>query len=357
MFFVSSYFVNMKTLSITLIVKNERDNLTRLLPMLTFADEIVVVDTGSTDSTVEVAKRYTDKVYNFAWQDDFSKARNFAISKATCEYIMWLDADDILPAQTRNIIMEWKNSNEYADVYYVKYRMDTAFPFWFWRERIVKRCAQSRFKGFIHEAIVPFGVVQYLDCEVVHKPTASHEQRNLYIYQKAMERRRRFTLRDKFYYARTLIECNQSEKALPLLRDFAKNKLAYVMDRIEAYKLLANHAMQQKDFDGALNYLAKSVQLAPPNGEICCTFGNCYFQQRNYRCATQWYNYALNSRAESGFINEYFVNFLPHIQLSVCLWHLGDKRSAKLHHELAKKVAPYDPTVIKNDKWFNNVYS
>ena len=342
----------MKTISVTFIVRNEQDNLARLLPMLTFADEIVVVDTGSTDSTVEVAKRHTDKVYYYTWQNDFSKARNYAISKAHCEYIMWLDADDVVPLSTQKMIMGWKNSQDNADVCYLKYRMDGEFPFWFWRERIVRRTKKCRFKGFIHEAITPFGVTQYLDCEIVHKPAASHERRNLYIYQTAIHERRRFTLRDKFYYARTLIECNQAEQALPLLQSFASNPRAYVVDRVDAYKLLANYQLSNGRVDMALTYLSKSVRLLPPNAEICCLFGRCYFDKRDYRSAAQWYNYALNTNAQSGFINEFYVKFLPHIQLSVCLWHLGDKQTAKYHHERAKAISPNHPTVVANDKWF-----
>ena len=347
-----AYSIFMKSLSVTLIVKNEQDNLARLLPMLNFADEIVVVDTDSTDNTVEVAKRYTDKVYSFIWQDDFSKARNYAISKATCDYVMWLDADDVLPPHTQKMIMGWKSSPNTADVYFVKYRMDGEFPFWFWRERIIRRSKKCCFKGFIHEAITPFGVTEYLDCEVVHKPSASHEQRNLRIYRNAIEKGRRFTLRDKFYYARTLIECNQIENALPLLQSFASNPRAYVVDRVDAYKLLANAELSQGNVGCALKYLSKGVRLLPPSGETCCIFGNCYFQMRDYRHAAQWYLYALNATSQTGFINEYYVKFLPHVQLSVCLWHLGDRQSALSHHEAAKAISPNHPTVIANDSWF-----
>ena len=354
MIFVCSYFVDMKSLSVTLIVKNEQDNLSRLLPMLNFADEIVVVDTGSTDNTVEVAKKYTDRVYGFTWQNDFSKARNYAISKANCKYIMWLDADDVLPPHTQKMLMGWKNSQDNVGVYFMKYRMEGEFPFWFWRERIVRRSSKCRFKGFIHEAITPFGVIKYLDCEVVHKPSASHEQRNLLIYQNAIAEGRRFSLRDKFYYARTLIECGQMEKALPLLKTFASNRRAYVVDRVDAYKLLANFALSQGDVDGALKYLSKSVRLLPPSGETCCIFGNCYFQMRNYKHAAQWYSYALDATSQMGFINEYYVKFLPHVQLSVCLWHLGDRQSALRHHEAAKAIAPNHPTIRANDRWFRS---
>lgn len=344
----------MKTLSITLIVKNEQDNLARLLPMLTFADEIVVVDTGSCDNTVEVAKQFTDKVYFFAWCDDFSKARNYAISKATCDYVMWLDADDILSPDTQKMLHGWRFSQDNADIYYMRYSMQSQFPFWFWRERIVRRCSKCRFKGFIHEAILPFGTVSYLDCEVTHKPAASHEQRNLKIYQKAIQQRRRFSLRDKFYYARTLIECNQREAALPILRNFAKNPHAYVVDRVDAYKLLTNAALGAGNIDSALDYLAQGVKILPPSGEICCLFGQCYMERQLYQHAAQWYRFALNARSQSGFVNEYYVTFLPNVQLSVCLWRLGDMQGAKQYHEAVKALYPDNPTVLANDVWFKS---
>ena len=85
------------TLSVCLIVKDEEQVLERCLSCAAaFADEIVVVDTGSSDNTVEIAKQFTDKVYFFKWCDDFSAARNFAFEKAGCDLVMWLDADDVI---------------------------------------------------------------------------------------------------------------------------------------------------------------------------------------------------------------------------------------------------------------------
>ena len=84
------------TLSVCLIVKDEEEVLERCLSCLTFADEIVVVDTGSRDDTRKIAARFTDKIYDFAWRDDFAAARNYAFSKATKDLVMWLDADDVI---------------------------------------------------------------------------------------------------------------------------------------------------------------------------------------------------------------------------------------------------------------------
>ena len=71
-------------LSVCMIVRDEQQTLGRILQIASqFADEIVVVDTGSKDKTKEIALRFTNKVYDFLWVQDFSKARNFSFSKAT----------------------------------------------------------------------------------------------------------------------------------------------------------------------------------------------------------------------------------------------------------------------------------
>ena len=71
-------------ISVCLIVKDEELVIERCLCCVQkFADEIIVVDTGSKDRTKELAKKFTDKVFDFEWDDDFSKARNFSFSKAT----------------------------------------------------------------------------------------------------------------------------------------------------------------------------------------------------------------------------------------------------------------------------------
>ena len=78
------------TISLCMIVKNEEDVIERCLSSAKdVIDEIIIVDTGSTDSTKSIAQKYTDKVYDFKWCDDFSKARNFSFSKATMDYCMW----------------------------------------------------------------------------------------------------------------------------------------------------------------------------------------------------------------------------------------------------------------------------
>lgn len=92
----------MVSVSLCMIVKNEEDVLARCLDSAAeLVDEIVIVDTGSTDRTREIAARYTDKIFDFLWRDDFAAARNESFSHAAMDYCLWLDADDILLEEDR----------------------------------------------------------------------------------------------------------------------------------------------------------------------------------------------------------------------------------------------------------------
>ena len=137
-------------------MRNEEESLERCLESArNVADEIIIVDTGSTDGTIDIAKRYTQKVYEFPWIDDFAAARNFAFSKATRQYCMWLDADDILEPSDREALLRLKALLP-ADVDVVMMRYHTAFDekdrptFSYYRERIVRNIQQYRWEGRVH---------------------------------------------------------------------------------------------------------------------------------------------------------------------------------------------------------------
>jgi len=85
------------TISCCMIVKDEEAFLEQCLESVKdYVDEIIIVDTGSTDQTVDIARRYTDKVYFHPWEGSFSKARNQALAHATCDWIFIIDADEEL---------------------------------------------------------------------------------------------------------------------------------------------------------------------------------------------------------------------------------------------------------------------
>ena len=108
--------IYINTLSLCMIVKNEEDVIGRCLECVSdIFDEIIVVDTGSEDKTRDIVKKYTKNLYYFKWIEDFAAARNYAFSKATKDYIMWLDADDIILDKDKCLEMgknAYKVSNE-----------------------------------------------------------------------------------------------------------------------------------------------------------------------------------------------------------------------------------------------------
>ena len=87
--------------SLTMIVRNEERNLPHALKSVDgLFDETIIVDTGSTDRTVEIARSFGARVFDFPWVDDFAAARNAALEHATGHYVCWLDADDVVePAE------------------------------------------------------------------------------------------------------------------------------------------------------------------------------------------------------------------------------------------------------------------
>ena len=90
----------MPTISLCMIVKNEEDWIELCLKSVqSLISEAIVVDTGSTDRTVELARSCGAKIFNFDWCDDFAAARNFSISHATGDWILILDADEVIAAR------------------------------------------------------------------------------------------------------------------------------------------------------------------------------------------------------------------------------------------------------------------
>ncbi len=348
----------MKTLSVTVIVKNEQNTLGRLLDTVTFADEIVVVDTGSDDNTVETARRYTDKVFFFEWRDDFAAARNFALEKAVCSYVMWLDADDVVPPCSAEKINEWKSSDDESDTLMCPYC--TAFDdegktaFWFYRERILRNCPRCRWQGAVHEVIEPFGKVRFTDIEVHHRQIAPHSERNLAIYEKLIANGCPLDARHKYYYAREVLQSGGIEKAETLLKDFLGSPEGYYIDKIEALKLLSRIRYGQRDWSGAKQYLVRTFVYSAPRAEPCCLLGDCFLAENSLKEAVYWYEAATRCQETEGFICADYFRFIPYMQLCLCEWRLGNAEKSLFWHLKAAEIKPAHSAVIANSRFFAN---
>jgi len=192
----------MKTVSAVLIVKNEEAMLARCLESVRGADEIIVVDTGSTDNTVEIAKKYTDKVYtDFKWCDSFEKARNHAKSKATSDFVLSIDADEYchdfskvrealeIDADAINVRMNMGGSNP---------------PSFFYYSRLFRNKPEIYWVGAVHNAL-NITATKDSEIEITYEYSPAHAldpDRALRILEKEVKERGNDAPREMYYLGR-----------------------------------------------------------------------------------------------------------------------------------------------------------
>ncbi len=350
-----------------MIVKNEQAVLARCLHSVKgLVDEIIVVDTGSTDQTREIAARYTQKIYDFAWIDDFSAARNFAFQKAEMEYCIWLDADDVLPADQREgfLILKDRLSAERPDVVMMPY--EVAFDgkgnptFRYYRERIVKNHAGFVWEGAVHEVITPSGKILYSDVTVRHqKEGEGSPGRNLAIYERLLKQGREFSPREQFYYARELMYNGRLEEAQQGFLQFLQQGKGWVENNIDACRQRASCLKKLGRELDALRSLFDSFIYGPPRAETCCDIGAIWMERGSFETAAYWYEQALARPRmdESGaFVQQDCYGYLPSIQLCVCYDRLGQHEKARDLNELAASFKPDDPAVLLNRRYFEELF-
>lgn len=244
------------TISVCIIAKNEEKNLKRCLESIkNIADEIVVVDTGSEDKTFEIAKLYTDKVFFYQWDSDFSKARNKSLEYATKNWILILDADEELPKEEGEKLKEILKLNINFEAFHVrlvnyvndKNIGDSVVL------RVFKNRPKYRFVGKIHEQIIKSinensegSSIGSTDIKIIHygyDPNKANinekQQRNLNILNSYKEE-------DKdgyFYYSlgNEYARIKQYDKAL------------------DAYKLCEEYPIKGKGYPIYLCYLAINI--------------------------------------------------------------------------------------------------
>jgi glycosyltransferase involved in cell wall biosynthesis len=345
-----------------MIVKNEEKVLARCLDSIRgFVDEIIIVDTGSDDDTKRIARKYTDKVYDFEWIDDFAAARNYSFSKATMQYCMWMDADDVILDSDREKLAELKASvTPDTDIIMMKY--NTAFDedgkptFSYYRERIVRNNGKNIWQGRVHEAIARYGITLYTEAAVTHKKLeASYSDRNLKIYEKQLADKEPLSPRDTFYYGRELYYHNRIEDAVAILNGFVYSGEGWVENSIEACRILSLCYYSLNNREEALYALLKSMRFDTPRAEICCDIGSHFMHEGSYKNAAFWYELALTRRrndASGAFVSPDCYGYLPCIQLCVCHDKMGNSRLAYEYNEMAGEYKPYSEAYRLNKEYF-----
>lgn len=321
----------MVTVSLCMIVKNEETVLARCLKTAgIYADEIIIIDTGSEDRTMEIARQYTKQIYEFPWSDDFAAARNESFSRASMDYCMWLDADDVVTeenAQKLRLLKETLDPS--TDIVMMNYTIaedPNGRPlFSYYRERLIRNSRRFLWEGPVHEVIAPRGNILYSDITVCHRKTGSGDpDRNLRIYEKILTQGGHLNERGRFYYARELYFHKRWQESANAFVQFlqgdgwTENQIEACLNLAECYRNLGLH--QQK-----LTTLFHSFQLDSPRGEICCEIGRHFLESGQYKTAAFWYETALRTEPpdrKGAFVRWDCYDSLPKANLAICYKYL-----------------------------------
>lgn len=288
----------MITVSLCMIVKNEARVLPRLLDsVVDLVDEMIIVDTGSTDETKDIALSFGAKVYDFEWIDDFSAARNYAFSKCTCDYIFSADADEYIDDENREkfrllkagmdseieiVQMYYTNQLEFGSVYNFDKEL---------RPKLFKRVRNFTWIERVHETVRELPLVFDSEVEIIHKPLSSHASRDYGIFEDMIQKGENLSPRLFDFYARELFVSGEQE-------DFGKAEDYFTMiaedgqiseDTLKAALcIVVKAAFWRKDFLKMYRYAMRAVADNPPS-EICFLLGSYYEDQRDYKEAALWY--------------------------------------------------------------------
>ena len=353
----------MSTISLCMIVKNEERHLARCLDSVAeLVEEIIIVDTGSTDRTVEIASDYTAKVYTYPWKDDFSDARNYSFSKAAMDYCMWMDADDILEEKEKDKFLKLKQSlTPDTDMVMMKYH--TAFDeagkpsFSYYRERWIRNGSQFRWSGAVHEVIPPSGKILYSDIGICHRKIGlGSPDRNLKIYQKLLAEGKHLEPRQQYYYGRELYYHQEYKEAVSVFEEFLLSEEGWIENKIEACSICARCYEKLGQEESALLTLLRSMSFDLPRAELCCEIGKYFLEHGSFYHAIYWYETALKipkNEYSEGFVLPDCYDYIPLLQLCVCYDKLGDRQKAKEYNERAGVCKPYSKAYLYNKQYFD----
>ncbi|ENK1242716.1 glycosyltransferase [Clostridium botulinum] len=336
-------------ISLCMIVKNEEETLYKCLDSVKdFVQEIIIVDTGSIDSTKEIASKYTENICDFSWCNDFSKARNFSISKASSDWILVLDADEIITdfdiqymqsfciESNKKIVGRLKIVNEYEDEKGNKKYIER-----------VNRVFNKNFfvyEGIIHEQIVPKNKEKYstknIGITVNHigysKDVLNRTnkiERNIALLKKVIEKDSKdpylyYQLGKSYFMGKDYTNAYKAFiQALPLVDNFTYE---YVEDLVESYGYTLIHLNLFKEALDLLEY----EQYYKNSPDFLFLLGFIYMNNSSFQKAAETFLKCTNFK---GGKIEGITSFLSLYNVGVIFECLGLKAEAIKYYKMCGK--------------------
>lgn len=296
----------MNTLSLCMIVKDEENEIRKCLDsVINIVDEIIIVDTGSTDNTIEICKEYTSNIFEYVWNDDFSQARNFSINKASSDWILWLDADEELVVHNKKEFLKLFRAKS-ASIYSVKMlhfndtdQDDYKEHYISYHHRVFRNHLGFMFEGKIHEHLnakdkidicpnIEIHHTGYLSKHIVKK---SLRNLNLLIKEKEVNKEEPWL---DYHIAAELYRLNEITKSFEFLNySIALFLTKGVKPPALLYKLKYDILINTKSLDNAYNGIEKAIELYPDYVELQFYRGVILYQLSKYENAIKAFSYCI----------------------------------------------------------------
>lgn len=356
----------MKTLSLAMIVRDESKVLGRCLGSVAgIFDELIIVDTGSTDNTKEIAKAFGARVYDFAWIDDFAAARNYSFSKITSEWTAWLDADDVLKPEDRERYLALKRRLGGADAYLMAYdyaQDDTGASICtLFRHRILRTSKKVQWKYPIHECLQVYGFrEERTDVVITHRRSgeaaAQDSGRNLRILAKAVKEMPD-DQRMRFYYARELGSAGKHEECAREFERYLSKPPDWTDNKVDAFLMMGNSYLNLKQEEKALESYARGIAFDPRWADFYLQTGQVHYNRGHWADAVRWFEIAskLKPPETLGFVYQDNYTWIPHDRLCKCYAELGRTWHANEENEIALKFRPGDPRLLGNQAYLRDI--
>lgn len=374
------------TISLAMIVKNERHNLPRLLKSVKGCfDEIHITDTGSNDGTIdylrsEEAQTICDtpiKLHHFNWVDDFSKARNASFAPVKTDFVMWMDGDDVM-SDRESFIRFRDDAMGLVDYWVAAYHYsldDKGNPNCsFVRERIFRVSMGLQWRYFVHEGIVPFIdgkpiSMNFIATWAIHHmrtkdDVESDRNRNLGIFERHQGE---LDGRMKYYYGKELFECGKPMDAYRWLKDALSCNLE-LHDKILATQYSCYAALTCNQVQESINLGFEGLKLDPNRAEFHVILGDSYTKLGQMQKAAPFYGAAKtcdnphkkgSNAVGAIFTSDEQYNVYPIMQLSKIYAHMGkmddaDRESAAAAHFENHDINAINAEVKRIKKMTNN---
>lgn len=365
----------MGTVTLSMIVKNEEKHLDECLSSVkNVVDEIVIVDTGSSDDTVNIARNHDADVYDFEWIDDFSAARNYALSKSTCDWILYLDADERLTPDSADVINQLKQKKELFGVKCSviseeEHRSRSNVMKYI---RFFRNHPEIRFIGRIHEQIEPallnkgYSIVdsdikiEHTGYNITEEDITKKAERNLKLLLKDYEDNRNAYI--SFQIGQTYVTMGEIEKAVPYLEEcvkdlnLEKNHSAHAYRFLSAYELdFANNPRKAETF------VNKGLSLVPGQPLLNVIASKVYLQLEDLDKAKSYaekaynFNKQLHQRGTSEFdilVDE--NDLLNHLLQTAVIVYDKELFNKYFSHEVNKNNETSWSSILS---LFNNLYN